>query len=165
MGSGKTTIGAALATALGYPFLDNDTELERRTGCTAAEIEARDGIGGLHEAEAEVLLETLRAPRTVVVAAAASTIVDPAVRSALAREPLVVWLRADPEVLAARLPGSGTRPFASEAPEVLVARQSRERDERFRDVADLVVDTGRSTPADAVAAIVERVPRPIDHAR
>jgi shikimate kinase len=158
MGSGKTTIGIPLAAALHRSFVDNDTQLFQRTGTTAAELAARDGVDALHAAEAEAVRAALAASDPSVIAAAASTITDPAVRRALRRDAFVVWVRANANTLAARLRGSGTRPFAGEDPRRLVAQQALERDPLFEPVADLAVESDRSAPAAAVARILEALP-------
>jgi len=154
MGSGKSTIGVPLAATLGRPFVDNDAQLFERTGATAAELAAREGIDALHATEAEGLLAALAESRPSVIAAAASTITDPAVRRGLQRDGFVVWLRAAPATLAARLARSGTRPFAAEEPAGLVARQARERDPLFEQTADLAVDADGATPDEVVAEIL-----------
>ena len=69
MGSGKTTIGIPLATALHCPFVDNDAQLFQRTGTTAAELAARGGVDALHAAEAEAVRAALAAPDPSVIAA------------------------------------------------------------------------------------------------
>jgi shikimate kinase len=153
MGSGKTTVGTRVAAALGRPFVDNDARLAQVTGSSAAEIAARDGADALHRAEAASLLDALGSAVPSVIAAAASTIADDGVRSALSRSALVVWLRADPAVLVSRMPGSATRPFRERDPARLVAEQARERDHWFGAVADVTVDTGRE-PVDRVVARV-----------
>jgi shikimate kinase len=158
MGSGKSTVGVPLAAALNRSFVDNDAQLLQRTGATAAEISAREGIEALHDAEAEGLIAALDAPGASVIAAAASTITDPAVRQALRRGAFVVWLRAGPAALAARLPRSPNRPFAAEDPAGVVARQARERDPLFEETADLAVASDRAPPDAVVAAIVEQLP-------
>jgi shikimate kinase len=158
MGSGKSTVGVPLAAALDRPFVDNDAQLLERTGATAADIAARQGFDALHHAEAEGLLAALDAPGASVIAAAASTITDPAVRAALGRGAFVVWLRASPATLAARLPQSPNRPFAAEDPVGVVARQARERDPLFEAIADLVVDSDRSTPDAVIALILDVFP-------
>jgi shikimate kinase len=158
MGSGKTTIGRPLAQMLDRPFVDNDAQLLARTGMTAADLGAQQGIDALHDAESEALLAALRAPEPSVIAAAASTIVNPAARDALEHDAFVMWLRAGPAALAARMPRSPTRPFSVEDPARVVVQQARARDPLFAEVADLVVETDRSTPGDVVATIVERLP-------
>ena len=42
-GSGKTTVAAALAERLGWPWIDADAELERRAGKTIKQIFADQG--------------------------------------------------------------------------------------------------------------------------
>ena len=158
MGSGKTTIGGRLAAALDRKFLDNDVALRQRTGCTAAQLEARDGIDALHDAEAAALLSSLGDSAPAVIGAAASTIVDPEVQRALRGGVFVVWLRPDRATLTARMPRSSTRPFAGEDPVQLVARQSRERDPLFAQVADLTLDSADGTPERAVTRIIASFP-------
>jgi shikimate kinase len=165
MGSGKTTIGIPLAQSLHRPFVDNDARLLARTGLTAAELGAREGIDALHDAEAEALLAALGAPEMSVIAAAASTIGNPAARKALERDAFVVWLRAGPDALAARMRQSETRPFSDEAPARVVARQARARDSLFAGIADLVVETDRSTAGAVVARILEQLPSALTRSR
>jgi shikimate kinase len=158
MGSGKSTVGFPLASALARPFVDNDAQLLERTGSTAAAIEAQNGIDALHDAEARALLAALESPIPAVIAAAASTIDVAEVREALEHSAFVVWLRAAPAVLAARMPQSTIRPFASEDPARLVARQAAERDALYADVADMAAASDRSTPAAVVEEIMANLP-------
>jgi shikimate kinase len=159
MGSGKTTIGCRVATALGRAFVDNDELLETTIGSTAAEIAARDGVDALHLVEATTLLDALDAHPPAVIAAAASTIEVPAVRSALRNRAWVAWLRADPATLAARMPGSPTRPFAGADPARIVAEQARRRDGRFAQVADAEFPTDRTRPDQVVSEVMAAVRR------
>ncbi len=154
MGSGKSTIGTRVAAALSLQFLDNDELLERRTGHSAADLAARDGVDALHRAEAGVLLDALRSAPPSVIAAAASTITDGEVRDRL-RDQTVIWLRADPSTLVGRLPESPTRPFSDQDPTRLVAEQSRVRDAWFEDVADTTFDTDKSDINGVVARVLE----------
>jgi len=159
MGSGKTTIGRRVATALGRAFVDNDELLERATGSTAAEIAARDGIDALHRVEATTVLDALDALPPAVIAAAASTIEEPAVRSALRNRAWVAWLRADPATLVARMPGSPTRPFAGADPARLVEEQTQRRDVAFAEAADGEFSTDRAHPDQVVSEVVAAVRR------
>jgi shikimate kinase len=152
MGSGKTTIGRPVAAALDRPFVDNDEMLEERVGMSAADFAGRDSVDALHRVEAAVVLEALGAPVPSVIAAAASTIEHAEVRDALHSSAWVVWLRADRDVLADRLP-SPTRPFGDRDPAGLVNEQSQHRDPLFAQVADASFDTAHE-PIDAVVARV-----------
>lgn len=53
-GSGKTTIGKALAQALDMEFLDSDREIERLHGGTLAQLIAVRGQDGFRRLEEEV---------------------------------------------------------------------------------------------------------------
>ena len=92
-------------------------------------------------------------PGATVISPAASTLDDPACRSAL-RDPrhLVVWLDASPAALAARLKPDDHRPaIGPDMAEVLV-RQAAERTPALREVADLTLDATKP-PAELVDAI------------
>ena len=159
MASGKSTIGRLLAERLGRAFLDNDAVLQERTGQTAREIAATDGVDGLHHREAEALVASRQSPVPAVIGAAAAAPFEPLAGAALrdqstGRFPgvLAVYLHVRPEVLVARLqrePDDGHRPFtAADAPAVLAAQYAA-RDPGYRALAALVVEAGDSTP-DAV---------------
>ncbi len=60
MGSGKSTLGVPLAARrLGRQYVDNDRQLELRTGQTAHELAAAVGMDELHRDEAATLLDSL----------------------------------------------------------------------------------------------------------
>jgi shikimate kinase len=159
MASGKSTVGALLAARLGQQFVDNDTALEARTGRSAREIAAADGAAALHALEAETLVAALDRAEPAVVAAAAAAVVEPAVQATL-RNQVVVYLRAAPEVLAARIEhetdDDGHRPFVAGGAGRVLAKQFAARDERYREIATLVVDAGREAGrvVDEIMAVV-----------
>nr|WP_325212524.1 shikimate kinase [uncultured Oscillibacter sp.] len=57
-GSGKTTVGRALAALSGKPFTDLDEEIVKRAGKPIPEIFAREGEGAFRDLEVQVLAET-----------------------------------------------------------------------------------------------------------
>ena len=150
MASGKTSVGGALAERLGRRFLDNDDMLLRRTGSTARSIAAASGSGELHHLEAEVLLEALDGDEPAVIAAAAAAVLEPTAARSL-RAHTVVYLRADPAVLAHRVAGGDAhRPFVDRDAADVLRAQFDARDAAYRELASIVVDEGNLS-VDAVA--------------
>jgi len=158
MASGKSTVGRLLARRLGRPFVDNDDALEARSGRTARAIADAEGADALHSLEAETLLAALDQPDSSVVSAAAAAVVEPGVETVLRRHD-VVYLRAQPSVLAARIarePDDGHRPFVLTDAEAVLNEQYAARDERYRSLATLIVDAA-DDPARAVDEIVAAI--------
>jgi shikimate kinase len=152
MGSGKTTIGRALAVRLGWRYWDNDAELRRVAGREAADVVATEGADRLHAIEADVFAEALAAPPPVVVSAPGSAALDPALPERLAGE-YVVWLRARPDTLAARVAAGPERPFVTADPAAVAALDAVRRPV-FAAVATIVVDVDDAAVEDVVERIV-----------
>ena len=151
MGSGKTTIGARLGRALGWPHRDSDADLQATTGLSARDLAARDGIPALHDLELRHLLDSLAREEPSVISAAASTIDEPEGRAALADPAVyVVFLRVDPMVATTRVSKGDHRP----SPEALTVQATR-RDPLFRAVADREIDTGSTRPGAVVRSLVD----------
>ena len=70
MGSGKTTVGRLVASSLGWPMRDSDTEIEAREGRTVRELDESVGTVAMHALEAEALLASLASPVPSVILAA-----------------------------------------------------------------------------------------------
>ena len=64
MGAGKTTVGVPLARALGRPYRDNDSELERRTGPDGPRPRRRGGDGRPASRRVRDARRAPRRPRT-----------------------------------------------------------------------------------------------------
>ena len=157
MGSGKTSIGKPLAARLGRRYVDNDQELQRRTGRTAREIAATDGIERLHAEEAAALLDALGREPAAVVGAAASVIESTAVREKL-RDQFVVWLDTDIDVLARKVRAKTHRPYAERDPVELLTEQYQRRAPLYEAVAAYVVHPDARSDdavADQIAELVQ----------
>ncbi len=142
MGSGKTTVGTRLADRLGWPFIDSDAAVEARTGRTVREIFEAEGEAAYRGLESEVLTDALAREKPAVIAAAGGAVLDPTNRVRIRAGGLVVWLRADPAVLAGRVAGADHRPLLADDPAGVLARLAEARRALYGEVADVVVEVG-----------------------
>lgn len=162
MGAGKTIVGQALATRLGWTFDDSDVALEAALGANAREIDARLGTAHLHALEADHLLAGLRSPEGRVITAAASVVEDPRCVAALEQpDVLVVLLRASVETLVKRFASGGHRPLLDTDPDTMFRAQLETRGPTLERLADYAVDVDLADSPErlgrAARAIAERV--------
>ena len=112
MGSGKSTVGQAMATRLGRPFLDIDAEVERMLGMPIPQVFAELGESAFREAEQDALSDALRPNEPIVLATGGGTPCAEGAMEWMRRKSLVVALAPPLEVLLLRLEASlDTRPM------------------------------------------------------
>src|SRR4051812_15893096 len=142
MGAGKTTVGRILARRLKLRFIDADHEIEARCGVKIPVIFEIEGEPGFRMREAHAI-EELTALDGIVLATGGGAILSPANRKRLAARGTVVYLRALPEDLYERVRHDRNRPLLAGAnPLERLRSLYTERDPLYREVADLIVDTG-----------------------
>jgi len=99
-GCGKTTIGQALAQAMGFLFCDTDHHLYETTGKTVAEMVAEEGWQGFRQHESESLIAVTAPDR--VIATGGGMILAEKNRRFMREQGTVIYLCAPAEVLAGR---------------------------------------------------------------
>lgn len=109
MGAGKSRVGRALASRLGWQFVDSDQNVEEASGMKIAEIFAREGEAAFRRRE-RAALEELPTHRCVV-ALGGGAVVAAENRRILAAKGTLVWLDAAPETLVARIGDAAERPL------------------------------------------------------
>jgi shikimate kinase len=153
MGSGKSTVGRPLATALGRTFVDSDDEIEARTGRSVRELWEAGGEQAYRPLEAEITLDALGRP-DVVYGVPGGAVLEAAVQEALRRSDVfVAWLDAPPALLAHRSRSNHDRPLLADDPELVLATQLADRGPLLTELATVHLDA-TLPPEDLVAAIL-----------
>jgi shikimate kinase len=159
MGSGKTTVGRAVADRLGWDFADTDVSIERAAGVSIPVLFEREGEAAFREREALAVAAACEGQRRVI-ATGGGAVLRETNASLLRKTCFVVWLTARAEVVAARTAREAhERPILAAAGETdlltHILRLLGERSPRYQAAAHLIVDTSDRTP-DAIAAEIVR---------
>ncbi len=139
-GSGKTSVGQALAERLGCTFVDTDSLIEADFGSPIAEIFSDKGEPFFRDLETKVLeklaseaSETTGKERDSVVSTGGGAVISAHNRRLLRQLGKVVYLTAPVKVLAARLSGDMTRPLLNSNDRQL------SNDDRSTEMANLIL--------------------------
>ena len=142
MGAGKTSVGRALARYLGKAFFDTDQEIERLTGVRISVIFDIEGETGFRVRESKVL-EDLTQRSNIVLSTGGGIVLSEHNRRLLTERGNVVYLRAAVADLAMRTRSDKNRPLLRNGdPFAVLQALYEQRDPLYREVADLIVDTG-----------------------
>jgi shikimate kinase len=160
MGSGKSSVGRALATLLGWSFVDLDCAIEHEQGRKIGEIFANDGEPRFREIETAKLGSVLATGlRPMVLATGGGTYVQAGNAQLLRAEgALIVFLDAPPETLMSRCCSetgeNGVRPLAQDRD--AFRRLYEQRLPMYR-AADLAVDSDKKSPEAVAREIADAI--------
>jgi shikimate kinase len=154
MGAGKSTVGRALATQMGWRFEDLDDVIEAREGCSVEQIFQQRGESAFRELERAAVEEILSAAKSepLVLALGGGAFIDPQVQDTLRDAEIpAVFLDAEVEELFRR----------SEQPGV-IRPMRRDRDHfsqlyAQRRTAYLKAELHIETGGKAVATVIEEI--------
>jgi len=147
MGAGKTTVGRLLAKHYGCVFYDSDHEIEARTGVKVPVIFEIEGETGFRKRE-EAAIAELTGLSGIVLATGGGAVLSAANRDNLKKNGVVIYLRGMPEHLYERTRHDRNRPLLqTDNPLARLRELFKQRDPLYREVADIVVDTGRQSVA------------------
>jgi shikimate kinase len=147
MGAGKSSVGRRLASRLGLPFVDADTEIETAAGMTIPEIFSTHGEPYFRAGEARVIARLLdHGPQ--VLATGGGAVMDQRTRDLIQIKGISVWLKADLDVLVKRTKRRGDRPLVDKMKDLLPLREPvyalsditvQSRDEPHETIVDEIV--------------------------
>ncbi|CAN5853218.1 hypothetical protein BH11PSE12_BH11PSE12_12050 [soil metagenome] len=157
MGSGKTTVGRALAKKLNKRFIDSDHEIEARTGVSIPVIFEVEGEASFRQREAEVIRD-LTAQDGIVLATGGGAILNERSRQHLHERGTVIYLRAGINSILQRTRHDKNRPLLrTPDPRKKLEELELQRDPLYQQVAHLVIETGRPNVQFLVQSILTQL--------
>lgn len=157
MGAGKTTLGKQLAKALKLKFVDSDEEIEKRTGVTIATIFDIEGEAGFRDREAAVIDE-LTQRDAIVLATGGGAVLREENRVHLKQRGTTVYLNATVDHLYNRTKRDHKRPLLQTAdPKARLQELFEIRDPLYREVADIVLSTGKQPVKTVLQHLLEQL--------
>ena len=143
MGSGKTTVGRALAKQLNKRFVDSDHEIEARTGVSIPVIFEIEGEASFRQREADVIRD-LTEQDGIVLATGGGAILNEKNRQYLHERGTVIYLRAGINSILQRTRYDKNRPLLrTPDPRKKLEELAAQREPLYQEIAHLVIDTGR----------------------
>ncbi|MEA5016733.1 MAG: shikimate kinase [Candidatus Limiplasma sp.] len=142
-GSGKSTLGKALARSMGRPFVDVDDLVREDTGRTPEEIITQDGEAAFRDIESRLLRGAAK-QSGIVLATGGGAVLREENRTALRMNSRVYWRKRPLEALE-----TGNRPLSKDLPGLYEARRAL-----YEAVSDVTVDESQS-PEEAARQVRE----------
>ena len=157
MGSGKTTMGRALAKHFGKEFVDSDEAVQQRTGVTIPHIFDVEGEPGFRMREAAALAELVKRDG-LVIATGGGAILDESNRALMQQNAIVIYLKASVHDLWQRTRHDRNRPLLqTDDPHAKLTELFQQRDELYQQVADLVIHSGKQSAHSVMLLLVNEI--------
>jgi XRE family transcriptional regulator, aerobic/anaerobic benzoate catabolism transcriptional regulator len=154
-GAGKSTLGAAAARILGWPFVELNKEIERDSGFSIAEVFSIYGQEGYRRFEQASLKQIIDRPGPLILATGGGIVSETATFDRLLSSFFTIWIRAAPAEHMARVRRQGDlRPMAKERAameELTTILQSREP---LYQRARATLDTSGQTVAQSIERLL-----------
>jgi shikimate kinase len=155
--SGKTTVGGAVAAALGVGFRDTDADVEATAGIPVADIFYSSGEDHFRALEEQAVARALTA-HDGVLALGGGAVLSAATRALLVDHGraggTVVHLDVDVHDAAKRAGLSRDRPLLAVNPRAMLRTMLEQRAPLYAEVATATVPTQGRTPDDVVADVL-----------
>jgi shikimate kinase len=154
-GSGKTSVGRALARRLGVGFRDTDDDVTTRAGMSISAIFIERGEPYFREVERQAVADALR-EHTGVVAVGGGAVLDPESRSLLATQH-VVHLEVGLAAAMRRLQMNRSRPLLVGNVRGRWQELADERRQYYEEVAQLTIATDALSASDVAALVADEL--------
>lgn len=157
-GAGKSTLGAALATARGVAFIELDREIEADAGTSLNEVFLLHGQAGYRRYERRALERIIERNDACVIATGGSIVSEPGTYDLLLSTCFTVWLKAAPEEHMDRVAAQGDyRPMAGNSEAMEDLRRILAGRAALYGQADRTVDTAGRTVQASLEALSDAI--------
>ena len=145
MGSGKTTVGKALAKILHAGFVDLDIRVVEEKKMPISEIFKKEGEPAFRKAEQSCLSQVMKEPKTLVVATGGGALMNPEnVQMVRENQGFIFFLSVDIETILSRIDKTNDRPLLHGKEQEQILRLFESRVPVYNSIADCVVDADGS---------------------
>ena len=153
MGSGKSAVGRRTAKKLGLNFTDSDQKIVSDAGISITEIFELAGEAKFREMEFQTITQLVLS-KPQIIATGGGTFCFPQTARLLLTKSLVVWLKAPPETLLARIGSTKSRPLLNnDNPLATLTKLNRERARHYQK-AQIEIDTDGLSTGKAMMALL-----------
>lgn len=155
MGSGKSTIGKAVARSLKLNFRDTDTEIEKLEDMSVSQIFLDKGEDYFRTVEKKVLRQELLSDDTVLALGGGAPLSVDAQSALRAISSKVVYLDISLASVAPRIGFNRDRPLLLTNPRGQWQTLMEERRPIYESIADVVIDVNNKTEGAVVKEVLE----------
>ena len=155
-GSGKSTVGVALASHLQWPFVDTDALIELKQSKKITDIFVEDGEEYFRGIEFETLQQVLLEPSAVISLGGGAPISQPAQDALLSSESIIVFLDVSLATAAPRVGFNRDRPLLLGNPRAQWQALSDQRRPIYEKLATQSIKVDDMS-VDEIVAIIESI--------
>ena len=158
MGSGKTTVGRAIAERYNLKLIDTDEYIVESEKKSINDIFAEIGEAGFRRLETEKLRSMLGI-RDSIVSTGGGIVISEENRKILKKLGRVVYLKTSPDTIFERVKNDDQRPLLKSGSEAELKKKINDilskRLELYADAADIIVETDNKSIEDILQEIIE----------
>jgi len=155
-GSGKSTVGVALAAHLQWPFVDTDALIEMKESKKITDLFVENGEGYFRVVEFETLQEVLKEESAVISLGGGAPISERAQEALLSSESIIVFLDVSLATAAPRVGFNRDRPLLLGNPRAQWQSLSEQRRPIYEKLATQSIKVDDMT-VDEIVSIIESV--------
>lgn len=152
MGTGKSTVGKALAARLNWAFVDVDQEIEAAEGRPIPDLFREQGEEYFRQSEEQQITRVMQGNHQVI-SMGGGAVLREANRKAMSANGLVVALSASADTILERVKKDPDRPLLAGNPEQKIAQLLEERKNAYQ-FADIHINTDEMQVLEVVESIL-----------